>query len=322
MSWNRNLSKPHNNYEYDLGVGIITFHRNDGLLRLLRSLMQQSFQTINHPKWKVVVVDNDHYGIAKNATENLQQSFPVPLIYDIEPTQGIASARNKVVSLTQNSEFLAFIDDDEVAETDWLEQLLIVQSQFHADIVTGPILPEYEQTPPQWIKRGRFFERRRLETGSLLDYAATNNILIKTKWFQKVDGPFDTRLNLTGGSDKLFTTKAHKLGAKIVWADEAVVTEINPPERVKSSWLIKRYFRIGYTKSLVNKLTGNTISNSLRHFFSGVYRILLGLMLLIPYSLLKGYAGTIQSIRHIAHGWGEIFGLMGGRYEEYADQSE
>lgn len=298
-------------------ICIITFHRLKGLQRLLESIQQLTFKDTEPPDWGVVVVDNDAEASARTLVDQFRTSFPVPILYGVEPCQGIAAARNQAVSLAPECDFIAFIDDDETADPYWLDQLLLVQKTYQADIVTGQVLPDFEETPPKWIIRGGFFNRRRLKTGTQVHFAATHNTLVKYAWTQKLDGPFDMRFNLTGGSDSHFSRRVIQGGGKVVWADEAIVTEYNPPNRVKTSWLLQRSFRIAYTTTLIEKLLYSFFIVLLR-FIKAIYHILLGFVLIIPLSLVYGYAGVIKALQRAARGAGALYALFGGHYEEYA----
>jgi glycosyltransferase involved in cell wall biosynthesis len=298
-------------------ICIITFHRLHGLQRLLESLKELTFEVVERPDWQVVVVDNDAQASASEIVDQIRMRFPVSILYGVEPCQGIAAARNQAIRLAPECDFIAFIDDDEVAHPAWLDQLLRVQKDYQADIVTGPVLPDFEEPPPTWIIRGHFFNRRRLKTGTQVHFAATHNILVKYVWTQKLDGPFDMRFNLTGGSDSHFSRRVIQGGGKVVWADEAIVTEYNPPNRVKAGWLLQRSFRIAYTTTLIEKLLYSFFIILLR-FIKAIYHIFLGFVLLIPLMLYYGYAGIIKALQRAARGAGALFALFGGRYEEYA----
>lgn len=303
--------------ELEVVVTIITLKRLQGLARLLGSLQQLTFVEADPPAWGLVVVDNDANGSAKAVVEEFEKTFPVPIIYGVEPLQGIAAARNKAISLAPECQFIAFIDDDEVADPHWLEQLLLVAQAHQADIVTGPVLPDFEAPPPRWILRGKFFDRRRLKTGSRVHFAATHNTLVKCRWTQNLDGPFDMRFNLSGGSDSHFSRRVIQGGGQVIWADEALVTEFNPPRRMTVSWLLQRSFRIAYTTALIEKDL-YTFWIVLLRLVKALYHLVLGLLLIIPQFILFGFAGLIKALQQMARGAGALYALLGGRYEEYA----
>lgn len=301
----------------DVVVCIITFQRPNGLKRLLDSLSKLEFHAVETPVWRIVVVDNDAELSAQLIVDAVRVDFPVPIIYGVEPHQGIASARNKAISLAPSCDFIAFIDDDEVAEPHWLDQLLLIQRTYQADIVTGPVLPDFEKAPPKWIIRGGFFNRRRLTTGTSVHFAATHNTLVKYEWTQKIEGPFDLRFNLTGGSDSHFSRRVIQQGGVIIWADEAIVREYNPPNRIAVSWLLQRSFRIAFTTALIEKDLYSVFIVLLR-LIKAVYHVILGFVLLIPLLIYYGYAGIIKALQRVARGVGALYGLLGGQYEEYA----
>jgi succinoglycan biosynthesis protein ExoM len=298
-------------------VGIITYQRPEGLQRLLESLRQLSFTNEQPPTWQVVVVDNDPAAPARTLVAQIGEAFPVPIRYGVEPIQGIASARNKVVTLAPPCDFIAFIDDDEVADPHWLDQLLAVQQETQADIVTGPVIPLYEAVPPRWIVRGGFFDRRRLPTGSSVHFAASNNILVKSEWLRTLPGPFDMRFNLTGGSDSHFSRRVIQHGGKVIWADEAIVKEYNPPNRLMVSWILQRAFRIAFTTTLIEKDLYSFYIVFMR-FLKACYNFFLGFVLFIPFVVYYGYPGIIKSLQKMARSAGAIYALFGGHYEEYS----
>jgi succinoglycan biosynthesis protein ExoM len=302
----------------NIAICIATYQRPIGLSKLLNSLSDLEFQKCAQPNWHVIIIDNNPNGSARKIVKEIRPSFPVPIEYHIEPTKGIASARNSAAKHAQGADFVAFIDDDEVAEPNWLDELLFVQNQYQADVVQGPVLPIFEQEPPKWVARGNFFSFPRMLTGSRLKYAATGNLLIKAKWLYIFEGPFDVRMNLTGGSDTLLSAKIFQLGAQGVWADDAVVHENVPLSRMNASWIIRRRWRYGLTLAIIDNMLKRPFHLKALRFIKGSYQILASLILFLPSVLFSGYSGVIKSLGRFCYGWGEILGLFGFKYEEYS----
>ena len=150
-----------------------------------------------------------------------------------------------------DADFVAFLDDDEIACREWLAELLRVQRSTGADVVTGTVLPAFEVDPPTWMVDGGFFERRRYPTGHRLPYARTSNVLIAAPVIAAAGpAPFAEALALNGGDDTHFFMRAHDQGFSIVWADDAVVHETIPASRLSARWLLMREYRRGNTLSL------------------------------------------------------------------------
>ena len=172
--------------------------------------------------------------------------------YVLASKPGIASMRNVILeeSLKLEANYLAFIDDDEVVNQDWLEQLLLTAHKFNADIVSGAterILPD---TIPNWMREGHFFTKNNsTKTGDIRPTSSTCNVLFDLK---KVcinyNLRFDERLSFIGSSDLLFFNQAHLLGAKIVKCNEAIVKEEIPSSRANEEWLLQRSYRRGNTQ--------------------------------------------------------------------------
>lgn len=299
-------------------ICIATFHRPEGLSRLLQSLSDLQFDKCPGTTWQVVVVDNEHPAYpAREIVHNYRKTFPVDIIYGTEHLQGLVSARNKTIQLAPESEFIVIVDDDEVVTPCWLDELLIVQEKSNAGIVAGSVLPIYECSPSKWIVRGGFFTRKRHQTGTEHKYASGGNVLIQREWLEQVEGPYDIRMNLLGGADTLLTHQLFTMGAKIVWADEATTSEYIPANRMTISWLLKRSFRFGITIAQVDSWVYHSWNKIILRLIKGFVRILLGLTLLIPWSIFSGLVGFVKSLQMITHGVGELISFLGIQYEEY-----
>lgn len=299
-----------------VAICIATYRRPIGLQRLLGSLCELKFQGDN-PDWRIVIVDNDSSTQTEDLVNDFRNVLPVPVIYGVEPNRGIASTRNRAVQLAGNVDFIAFIDDDEVADAYWLDELLNVQNNLGADAVNGPVIPRFEQPVSSWVLKGRFYDRRRFPTGAKISWANTGNVLIKTCWLHAVPGPFNEKRNLAGGEDSLFFSQIYLKGAKMVWADGAIVEEFNPPSRVSANWILRRAFREGNGTSMTELVLYSSSRVAIFRGIKSLMRILLGFLILIPASICRGYAGFIRSLMHISFGMGAISGLLGTSYMEY-----
>lgn len=302
---------------YSIAVCIATYNRPVGLRRLLESLRTQSFVHNQIPDWKIIVVENDETAPNADYIHTLNNEFPVPLVYAVQPNRGIARVRNLAVELAQGDDYVAFIDDDEVASENWLDELLRVMQIYKADVVCGPVLPLFEYTPERWIVEGRFFERDRHPTGTEIDYGRTGNVLISSRWFSPTDKPFNESLNLTGGEDTLFFWQIHGKGAKFVWADDAIVDEFVPPQRANKEWLIRRAKRLGNTISLVENLEKRSKFSRIKRAVKCAGHFVLGIILLIPSTIIRGRVGLVKCLCMIKRAYGEFLGLTGRSYEIY-----
>jgi succinoglycan biosynthesis protein ExoM len=302
-----------------VAVCVATYKRPVGLRRLLESLRSQAFVSHQTPDWKIIVVDNDASAPNQDYINELSAEFPIPILYAVQPKRGIASVRNLAVALSKDVDYVAFIDDDEIADPYWLDELLTGVTTHQADVITGPVLPIYEEPPKDWIVSGRFFERDRFPTGTTLDYARTGNVLISRKYFRLCPEPFEESLNLTGGEDTLFFAQIQKKGARIVWVDEAITHEYNPPQRTNLNWLLKRSIRMGNTIVQIERMADKSIKNRIIRILKCAGHLVGGLLLIIPLGIISGFAGVVKGLCIVSRGVGELMALLGIHYEIYKD---
>ncbi len=297
-------------------VCIITYRRPDGLYRLLGALQQQVFPC-EAPDLRVVVVDNDPEESARTICEDARSWLTAPLTYLVEKRRGIPQARNTaVVASLDRSDFLAFIDDDEVPDPGWLAELHRVQRSGDADAVAGPQLPRFYDSPPRWIAEGRFFESPRRTTGARIEHAFTHNVLVRTAALAGMDALFDERMALTGGSDAEFFRRFARTGHRIVWADEALVFEWVPATRARLRWLLARAFRVGCSSAWIERHGAGPSASVAWLLANGAWCIAKG-ALQLPLAALRGRAAAVHALRLACYGAGRLWGLAGLSYREY-----
>lgn len=295
-----------------VSVAIITCQRPQALLRLLASLAQlESDHTI-----EIVVVDNDPQRTALTQLQDYKSPHELKFIH--EPVRGIPFARNTALkACSTNSDYVAFLDDDEEASPQWLQALLDTIQKTGADAVGGSVLPVYPASTPAWIINGRFFERKARPDQQPCRMLATNNCLIDAVKWRQVPFWFNTKLQYTGSSDTLFFLTARKVGWRFVWSTKAFVSEHIPPQRLTVSWIIKRQYRIGNGLAMCDRLAYGNLHAIPRRLLIALTHAGLGSMQLLrlPFA---GKAAWAKALACFARAAGGVAGLCGRYYEEYA----
>lgn len=221
-----------------ISVCICTYKRLKMLLHLLGQLQNQKKEQLF--TYSIIVVDNDHAQSARSTVESFKEKAALNIEYYCEPEQNIALARNKAL---QNAEgnFVALIDDDEFPESNWLLALYEVCKRYNADGVLGPVKPVFEKNPPNWVIKGRFYEKGWHETGSVLQWqdTRTSNVLLKKVIFDDRENMFKPELG-RGGEDKDFFKRMIDKNHVFVWCKEALIYEAIPLERCKRIFMLKR----------------------------------------------------------------------------------
>jgi succinoglycan biosynthesis protein ExoM len=300
--------------ELRVAICICTFRRPELLRKLLCGVAQLKFRKARRPQIQVVVVDNDERASAEEICRMASVSWPID--YVVEPRRGITHARNRAVSAAGPVDFIAFIDDDEVPAAQWLDELLWAQTEFAADVVSGPVLPRYAPEIADWVKRGGFFDRQVLTTGTTRRACPTNNVLVGTQVFQSVP-KFDDAFALSGAEDTNFFLQVGKAGHKIVWSQEAVVFEAVPVERGTVAWILRREYQTGNGWVFCEAGLDNSLRSWLFRLLKAFGHIVIGSISAVWQSVLFDKAGAVRCLRQASLGVGMLIALAGHRFLAY-----
>jgi succinoglycan biosynthesis protein ExoM len=226
-----------------VSVVIPTFRRNAGLTSALQRVMSQKVN-INY---EIIVVDNSPEGGACLVMESFVTQAARPILYVQEPRAGIANARNSGVRAA-SGEFIAFLDDDETAEPEWLEALYNTAIKQSADVVFGPIIA---RLPPDTRKHKDYFKRFFSRFGPkretvIAHFYGCGNSLIRRHAFP--DPPFESK---NFGEDSQLFSVLEENGAKFAWSPGAEVYEHVCSKRVRLQYTLKRAFAYGQGPSQI-----------------------------------------------------------------------
>lgn len=300
-----------------VAVCVITYKRPVGLRRLLAGLNALTFRGPT-PAIRCIVVDNDPQGSAQAVVEAVRAGFRWELEFVEEPRRGIPFARNAALrAALPGAEWIAFIDDDEEPHPDWLDQLLRAAEAYEADVVTGPVEPRFESAVPDWVVKGAFFGRAVCPSGRRRDRSATNNVVFRAEILKGMRAWFEEGMALTGGTDIHFFRRVHRAGYRIVWADDAVVTETVPNSRLSAGWIWRRAFRYGASTTRIELDLHGILVGAPLVIVLGMYKLLKGVVFVLPSACVRGKAGWVKYGRLLCAGAGMFYGLAGKGYEEY-----
>ena len=233
----------------DVTVAVCTHRQYGGLERTVASLLEQVY---SRNGYRLLVVDNapaaeDDCARALSPYKNTAKRLEIV----IERRLGVSQARNRALKEC-NTEILAFIDADCVADPDWLEHLVAC---FHASrtpigAVGGMIVPVWAAPPPQWLTG-------HLESYlSLLDLGPESienprrlvgcNIAYSTRALRQVGGfrPYLGRVGtcLLSNEEVAVFRGFRRRGINLIYEPGAVVKHAVPVERMSREWFRKRVF--------------------------------------------------------------------------------
>ncbi len=216
-------------------VVVCTRERPGALARCLDSLLAQQY-----PGFRVLVVDN---APETEATAEVVRSAARRGAVDYlrEPRAGLSFARNAAVAATAG-QILAWIDDDEVADPNWLAEVARALADHpEADVISGVIVPAELETDAQlWFEqfgghsKGRGFRpdvfgpataHRQSPLYPLPPFGTGANMTFRPGVIERIGG-FDTALGAgtpaMGSEDTLAFTQVLVGGGTIVYQPSAV----------------------------------------------------------------------------------------------------
>jgi len=311
-----------------LTVAVLTFRRPGDLDAVLPLLVEQAdAATALGVVARVVVVDNDPDGSARDRVERgaaealAATDGRVRVEYAHEATPGIAAARNRALDVGGDDDLLVFLDDDERPSERWLVELLGLQRTTGAAAVVGPVRSEFAVPPEPYIVAGGFFERRRPATGTRLDVAATNNLLLDLAAVRRWGLRFDLALGQLGGEDTLFTRSIVARGGTMLWCAEAMVTDVVPAARVTRRWVLQRAYSSGNGWGLTSVMLAGSgparLVVRLRLTGQGLVRLAGGAARWATGVATASLGRRARGLRTVLRGAGMVSGAWGAGYREY-----
>ncbi|CTQ32716.1 glycosyltransferase [Jannaschia rubra] len=232
-----------------IAIVMCTFRRPEVTVTL-RSLAAQSLP--DGVEMRIVVADNDDTPSGRAAVEDAGTA----VTYVHAPARNISIARNAGLEAAGDADWIAFIDDDEIAPAGWLSCLLACARQTGADAVFGPAVARYGPEAPEWMRLRDLHSNRPERRGGVVRTGHTCNALLRwgnTPWTAQ---RFDLGRGTSGGEDTAFFFDLHRAGARFEICEAAEVHEAVPPARLSLGWLARRRFRSG--QSYAASVTGRT----------------------------------------------------------------
>ncbi len=123
-------------------VIIPTYNRASWIGKAIQSLLAQSFKD-----FEIIVVDDG----SSDGTRTVLKPFENRIRYYYQDNQGAAAARNYGIRQAKGA-YLAFTDDDIIADPRWLQEIDACFGQNQCDGVGGRVLPIFPEGTPPWAK--------------------------------------------------------------------------------------------------------------------------------------------------------------------------
>lgn len=296
-------------------VCVLTYNRPRQLEDCLRALDAQTFPH-GAPDLHIAVIDNHPTPmVTPEAVRALVTRFPATVLH--QPRPGIATSRNAAIVAAPplDYDFLAFVDDDEVASPTWVDALMAAQAVSGAAVVAGPVVPILPEDAPAWFRRGGFLQPSEKPDLVPVAGASTGNVLF-SRALPDSGIRFEEKLALVLGEDTIFFDDAYRAGFPMVHAAGAIVYENIPRHRATTGWLIRRWMSVGFVErhKLLRRMGRGAAMGHLA--FHGVRRFLAGFLTAVPFLVIAPLGGwhiVMKRIHHACRGASMILAI-GGLY--------
>jgi glucosyl-dolichyl phosphate glucuronosyltransferase len=290
---------------FEITIAVCTYRRPLMLDKCLYSLITQKIPEINY---EILVVDNcpkenSHYIVQKISDKYHNHT----LRYFKEPALGIAHARNRAIRESRGK-WIAFIDDDEIAEESWLLNLKNGALCYNDNsyLFGGKIVLDFDLSQLPWLPPkfyGYFSHVDHGEDIKILDLHKEEYILTSNMFFKKValkEILFQEDLGHKGymeggGEDIRFVQDLDKIGIMQVYIPKAIVKHSVTLERLKPHRLLTRLFSTGAKQISLTRQEPRSFS---LYFKEQIYNFRIAVMSLIRGILCHSSNNVKDKIYH------------------------
>jgi succinoglycan biosynthesis protein ExoM len=301
-----------------IAICICTYKRPRLLERLLNILKEIHLGVFELYDVRILIVDNCPDGQVAAVCERLSPAMPIGIDLVEESRRGLSFARSRAIeeALNRQADFIAFLDDDDFPQPDWLFHLLKRQAETQADIVASVFPPAINPDWPEWLKKSPLFDEPKDKATT--KYGAPGDIgigstLISREIIErlKARGPlFSSDFGKLGCEDADFFVRAGKLGATFSKAEKAIVRRSYQDQRLTLVGLLRDAFRIGNTVRLLIETYGTSAQVNRRRK-KAFQRVFVGL----PVAVLELFSAKrlVRRLYQITKEMGVILGYGGSK---------
>jgi succinoglycan biosynthesis protein ExoM len=291
---------------------------------LARVIMPEGFNI------EILVIDNNDEKSA-DVSKACSAVGGVLVRYRYEPVAGLATARNAALTtaLVMDADWIAFIDDDEVADRLWLVRFMEAIERYAivgpscdycgkphnspVDAVHGTIRYVYPTASAKWRWRAPWGSWGNVD-GAPLDCAGTGNVIFRAAIVWRHGLRFNPALNASGGEDTDFFRRFHALGGRIILSTLAITTEAVTMDRLTLHGHWRKAYRNGHNKARERK---RPVRRAVKRGVGGALKIATAPLLIVGgWTIAMKLA--LSGMLNVAEAAGTIHALCGGKFDYYA----
>ncbi len=292
------------NTSFDLSLVVCTYNREKFLLDCLDSIASQ---TLERDRFELIIVNNKSTDSTADICDRfMKKTTELNTFYFLEEKQGLSHARNRGIQEAKGR-IITFIDDDAIAQSDFLERILQFFEEYpNATACGGKVLAKFETKAPKW--RNKFSDSlyfSHYDKGDQLfqykgnDYPIGCNMSFKASFYAE-DVAFDPNLGRKGKSGAGFEEKAvfqtlRERGLAYYYDPKQVVQHQIDDFRCEKPYTTKLSRGLGISHRKMNCDHGN-IWLCLMSFVSIIFKFGASILLAIAYLFLGKPAVSKQLI--------------------------
>lgn len=252
--------------EFTVSIVVCTYNRCGLLQNAIQSLVNQSNQN-----FEIIIINNNSSDSTGEISLQYCREYP-NIHYHNEYNQGLSYARNRGLNEAKG-EYIGYIDDDAIAETNWIETAYKVINTYKPDAFGGPIYPYYISEKPAWFKDEYEIRLHQDYSGWLEknNSMSGSNMFFKKTVLKEI-GAFDVNFGMKGdrliyGGENRPIVKMAENKKKIYYSLDLKVKHIVPEFKMdigyQMFYALENAFTIFKTNSKYQKLPLESISGEL-----------------------------------------------------------
>lgn len=283
---------------------------------MLGECLRSLAQTRTPPEFAVslAVIDND---AAKSAREVFAAArFPFAARYVSEPRRGLSSARNRALDEAkgETATHIAFCDDDQTVDKNWLCALASGMEETGADAIGGYVEDIFPGgKTPWWVRPSKVSPEESAKTTKA--GFPTNLLLMKARVFDELR--FDECFNLTGAEDYDFSRRAMLRGFVSAYTGKAKARSEVPAARATFSNHFKSQWQRQTGYVLSHRNTDGATAATLRFLPSGIVKTVKGALYCVL-AVLFGRKTLRRGVKNLISGTGLCYGVFAhGNFRKY-----
>jgi glycosyltransferase involved in cell wall biosynthesis len=218
-------------------------------------------QTLNRALFEVLIINNNSMDDTEILCKDFASNLPdFNYRYILEQHQGLSYARNRGIA-EAHGEIIVFLDDDAVAEPDYLEKIFAFFEQTPiAAGCGGRIYPRFETKRPRWMSYFLLSLTSSIDLGNktkvfnLRQFPVGANMAVRKSMFEKY-GLFNPDLgrkgsSMDGAEEKDLFYRMTSAKEKIYYTADAVVHHYVPDKRLTFDFFKRQAIGIGRSEQI------------------------------------------------------------------------